>query len=526
MGCAAPNSMPLSQIGSRARPEGPMIALAHDAAAARHVLNRFAFGPRPGESEAVAAAGIELWLEAQLGSEPRPNPELESALLPYRGAALEPRELVESWLGRGTLDAPWKGPEINRRIRPHFREHLAELGLLQLTRHVLSERQLEEVMVEFWINHFNVFAPKGLVRALVGDYIEHALRPRALGRFEDLLVATARHPAMLIYLDNAASSSDMSTPGDGASMRRARSKVNPRRKAGGLNENYARELLELHTLGRDGGYTQDDVIGVARILTGWGVSRRARAGEQPLGFVFRQRRHDTGAKQVLGERFPEGHAEDEGMRLLALLARHPATAKHLARKLCAHFVADDPPSGCLLATEHAFVASGGELRVVLGALVKDETFWATAARGAKLKTPLEFAVSALRAVGAKPDGSTDLARVVRRLGEPLFEESVPVGYLDSSSAWLAESGMLARMQFATSLSLRALPGVSVDPAAMLPPGETSDLLQLGNRRILGQTASAGTLDAIQAGLASLTEEADRPALASAWFLGSPEFQQQ
>lgn len=517
----------MSQVASPPRPEGTAIApaLAHDVSAARHLLNRFAFGPRPGESETVAAAGIELWLDAQLGSEPRPNPELESALWPYLGAALEPRQLVDSWLGRGTLDEPWKGPEINRRIRPYFRQHLAELGLLQITRHVLSERQLEEVMVEFWVNHFNVFAPKGLVRVLVGDYIEGALRPRALGRFEDLLIATARHPAMLIYLDNAASSSEMPTWENGGPMGRGRH-AKQRRKTGGLNENYARELLELHTLGRDGGYTQQDVIGAARILTGWGVSRRARAGEQPLGFVFRARRHDSGAKQVLGEHFPEGHAEDEGLRLLGLLARHPATAKHLARKLCAHFVADDPPSGCLLATERAFVASGGELRAVLLALVRDETFWATSARGAKLKTPLEFAVSALRAVGAKPDGTTELARAVRRLGEPLFEESVPVGYLDSSSAWLAESGMLARMQFATSLALRALPGVSPDAAAVLPAGDVPDLLQLGNRRILGQTASAGTLDAIQASLASLTDEADRPALAGAWFLGSPEFQQQ
>jgi uncharacterized protein (DUF1800 family) len=498
-----------------------------DARASRHLLNRFAFGPRPGEAEKLADTGMERWLSEQLGPAQPASPELAAALSPYAAAAQEPSALIASWLGEGALDEPMRGPEFNRSIKPYFREHLARVALLQLSRQVLSERQVEEVMVQFWLNHFNVFAPKGLVRVLGGDYIERALRPHALGRFEDLLVATARHPAMLIYLDNAQSVREQgSAEGGMADMSASDSAASdntPARRRG-INENYARELLELHTLGRAGGYSEDDVIATARILTGWSIVRRPKPGELPLAFVFRKKQHDSGDKRVLGESFPAGHGEDEGLRLLHLLATHASTARHLATKLCAHFVADEAPPACVVDAERAFVSSGGEVRSVLWAIAHSASFWA--APGAKLKTPLEFVVSALRAVRGKPDGTLELARALRRLGEPLLEESVPVGYSDHSLMWLSESGMLARMQFASALAFGKLGGVSADIAAVLPEGEVAELARAGNRELLGGAASPSTLAAIDEGLQGVDAAATRRQLAAAWFVGSPEFQRQ
>src|SRR6185436_5076366 len=259
---------------------------------ARHLLNRCAFGPRPGEVERVARLGTERWLDEQL-ARPAENPLLEPAMIWLSSAYLPLADLVEDWLGPDWADMASARGDLREQAKPHFREHLRRLATAELTRHILSNRELEEVMVDFWVNHFNIYAQKGLVRLFVGDYVERAIRPHALGRFSDLLTATARHPAMLLYLDNAESRA----PGS-----------NPKAKACGLNENYARELLELHTLGVDGGYTQEDVIGVARILTGWSLETRGRE----LEYRYKTGAHDRGEKHVLGQTFPAGHEEDEG----------------------------------------------------------------------------------------------------------------------------------------------------------------------------------------------------------------------
>jgi uncharacterized protein (DUF1800 family) len=483
-----------------------------DVAAARHALNRFAFGPRLGEAEALATQGFGKWLDLQLAKNPEKEPALESALSPYREALAPPSQLVESWLGDDWTQEVTVGPDLNRRIQPYFRDHLAKLALAEVTRHVLGERQLEEVMVDFWANHFNVFAKKGLVRVFAGDYIERAVRPNAFGRFEDLLLATAHHPAMLIYLDNAQSSAKRGHDTDPKS-----------KKGGGLNENYARELLELHTLGVDGGYTQQDVTEVARILTGFSVAR-PQQGE--FEFVFRKARHDAGEKKALGQLFPAGHGEDEGVRLLKLLAAHPATAKHLSSKLCALFVADDPPPSCVEAATRAYRESDGEIRQVVRAIAGDESFWSDAVRGAKLKTPLEFVASSLRAIGEKPDGTSDLSRALQALGEPLLEESVPTGYPDAAPEWASSSGMLARMSFATSLALGKVPGVSHASESPLAHVEERVLVAEANRVLLGGSASAKTLDAVTAALDGIKQPDRRRELTLALLLGSPEFQRQ
>ncbi len=476
---------------------------------ARHLLNRFAFGPRPGEVERVARSGTRRWLAEQLAGPPE-SPLLEASLVPHRAAFVPPAQLVDDWLGDGWEADTRTLKELREEAKPHYREHLERLATAELTRDILSQRQLEAVMTDFWANHFNVFAAKGFVRLFEGDYLERALRPHALGKFSDLLLATARHPAMLLYLDNAESRREP----NGVAVGKRR----------GLNENYARELLELHTLGVDAGYTQADVVDVARILTGWSI---ARINEGGLDFMFRQRAHDRGAKTVLGQAFPPGQDEAEGRRLLEMLARHPATAKHLARQLCARFVADDPPASCVQAATAAYLRSDGEIKVVLRAIVEEPSFWAPDARGAKLKTPLELVASAARALDAKPDGSLALAQTMTRLGEPLLQERVPTGYPDSEPDWASGGGMLARMSFASDLGAGRVRGLQVPWAETFPAGgELSELLARFGASALGLAADSRTLGLVREQIAALPTPEARRAAAVALLIGSPEFQRQ
>jgi Protein of unknown function (DUF1800) len=477
---------------------------------ARHVLNRFSFGPRPGEVERVARMGHRRWLAEQLAG-PDESPLLEAALVPHRAAFAPPAQLLEDWLGEDWEETARSERQLRRETRPHFQEHLQRLATAELTRDILSSRQLEAVMTDHWANHFNVFAGKGFVRLFEGDYLERAIRPHALGKFSELLLATARHPAMLLYLDNAQSRKESRRVRQGKARR-------------GLNENYARELLELHTLGVDGGYTQQDVQSVARILTGWSVVRVSEGG---FDFVFRKSAHDRGEKSVLGEVFPAGQGEAEGRRLLELLARHPATARHVARRLCIRFVADEPPVSCVEAAALAYTQSDGDIRTVLGAISEDASFWSPSTRGGKLKTPLELVASAARALGAQPDGSLVLGKALERLGEPLLQERVPTGYPDSEAAWASSGGMLARLKFASDLGAGRLRGLSVPWEEVLPLGPELDtaLWRFGSS-VLGVPEGSRTLHLVREGVSELAEPEQRRAAAVALFLGSPEFQRQ
>jgi hypothetical protein len=472
---------------------------------ARHVLNRLAFGPRPGEVERVARAGPERWIDEQL-AEPPESPLLEAALVPHRSAFAPPAALIDEWLGEGWENQTHTDRALRRETRPYFAEHLERLATAELTRDILSRRQLQAVMTDFWANHFNVLASKGFVRLFEGDYLERAIRPHALGKFSELLIATARHPAMLLYLDNA------------ESRRRGR------RGRGGLNENYARELLELHTLGVDGGYTQADVTEVARILTGWSVARVSEGG---FDFVFRSRAHDRGEKLVLGEPFPAGQGQAEGVRLLELLARQPATARHLAQRLCARFVADEPAASCVSAASAAYIATDGDIKSVLRAITQDPSFWAPSARRAKLKTPLELLASAARALDAQPDGSLSLAETMDRLGEPLLQEQVPTGYPDGEPEWASAGAMLARLTFASELGSGKLAGLLVPWDEILPLGPDLEarVTRFG-RELLGVPADARTLRVVSEQLRAIEPADQRRALAVALLVGSPEFQRQ
>ena len=345
-------------------------------------------------------------------------------------------------------------PELRRRIElaagpPQVvARDLAEAKLL---RAVYSNRQLEEVLADFWFNHFNVYLDKGADHYLVTGFERDTIRPRVLGKFRDLLEATAKSPAMLFYLDNWESAG----PGAGKA-----------RSGRGLNENYGRELLELHTLGVDGGYTQKDVTEVARCFTGWSIDRPQRGG----GFVFRKAMHDDGEKVVLGVKIRAGGGIEDGEKVLDILARHSSTARFLSRKLAQRFVADDPPAALVDRMSRTFLRTDGDLRAVMKTMLGSREFWSRGVWRSKMKSPLELVASAVRAADGDVDTATALANQVAQLGEPLYRKVEPTGYSNASQAWLNSAGLLARMNFAVRLAGNKVPGVKVSGADALALG--------------------------------------------------------
>jgi uncharacterized protein (DUF1800 family) len=420
-------------------------------------------------------------------------------------------------------------------MRGAVAEGLRRLGgqvqQLAVVRATLSERQLYEVMVDFWSNHFNVFFAKGADRYLLPSYIEQTIRPRALGRFEDLLIATAQSPAMLFYLDNAQSVTPGARPPQLDRLERLRG-YRPRadsmlaqveqRMPRGINENYARELLELHTLGVDGGYTQRDVQEVARIFTGWGIDRPFQGAD----FAFHAWAHDGGDKTVLGVRFAGNRGMDEGLDLLRMLARHEATMHFVSRKLCARFVADDPPDGCVDDAVAAWHASDGAIPAVLRAIFHSRDFWSPAVVRAKVKTPYEFLVSAVRAIGAQPDTTPRLAYQLVMLGQPLFLQSAPTGYPETQADWVSSSALMNRMMFAVRLASGRLPGVTTKLSLTLPARQADSLVAQVDARILAGGMTANTRDVLRRQLADITDPDRARALAVGLALGGPEFQKQ
>jgi uncharacterized protein (DUF1800 family) len=321
----------------------------------------------------------------------------------------------------------------------------------KLLRAIYSNRQLAEELSDFWFNHFNVFLDKGADHYLVTEYERDVIRPRVLGKFRDLLEATAKSPAMLFYLDNWQSV--------GASSPAARNNGNRQRR--GLNENYGRELMELHTLGVDGGYTQKDVTEVARCFTGWTIQNPQRGG----AFSFNARMHDDGQKVVLGVTIPAGGGLQDGAKVLDVLSRHPATAHFISRKLAMRFVADDPPASLVDRMAQTFLKTDGDLREVMRTMLNSKEFWSAGAYRSKMKSPLEMVASAVRAVNGDVDYSFALVNQVAQLGEPLYRKIEPTGYSNSSKEWLNSAGLLARMNFALQLADNKVPGVKVETAA-------------------------------------------------------------
>jgi uncharacterized protein (DUF1800 family) len=374
------------------------------------------------------------------------QPELDAFL-----RSLKPRQramlVADMNPGQREQVAALEGPE-----RLVAEELIAE----RLTRDLYSNAQLQEVMTDFWLNHFNIYLRKNeQMPYYLVSYARDAIRPHSLGNFEDLLEAVAHSPAMLIYLDNASSIGPDSRAAERADQAASR-RPNAQRKAPeGLNENYGRELMELHTVGVNGGYTQKDVIQAARILTGWTVERPLRGG----GFNFNGNRHQPGTETVMGKKFKD-YGEQQGINLLHFLATRPATAQFLSRELAQRFVSDNPPQALVDRMAHTYLSSGGDISAVLKTLFRSPEFWASSDDNAKVKTPLEFVVSAVRASGADVTNLRPLANALRQMGMPLYGCVPPTGYSWEESAWVSTGALVDRMNFALSLAANRLPGIT------------------------------------------------------------------
>ena len=541
---------------SSAQPDATSAADGREALVA-HVLNRVAFGPRPGDVDRVRRIGVDAYIDEQLQPErivvgealTRRLDALDVQRLPagtlidgYRAGqrAVQAAQRAQAVAADEAMKVPASVAESGMKDDPvatrrqQYRRLALQTAEARLIQAIESPRQLQEVMTDFWFNHFNVFIGKDLDRALVSNYERDAIRPYALGRFRDLLGATARHPAMLFYLDNW-----LSTGADAEVNRTAKQKA-------GLNENYARELMELHTLGvenegKPGGaaanYTQGDVTELARMLTGWTFDARASGRAGPLEgvesdqlFVFAPRRHDNGPKTWLGHRIT-ANGQQEGELALDVLATHPATARHIAFQLAQYFVADQPPQALVDRLAARFLATDGDIREVLRTLLHSAEFREPASMTAKFKTPYQYVVSAARASGVPVVNVQPLVGALAQLGMPLYGCATPDGYKNTEAAWLNPEGMTRRIAFVTALASgrlaidRPAPNASQTPAAppaapvtvppvAQPPARFEALQAVLLLETLGPTIGDRTR-----GVVLGTE----PQLAAALVLGSPEF---
>jgi uncharacterized protein (DUF1800 family) len=486
-----------------------------DRQAAAFLLDRLGFGARPGEVERVVATGLQDWVRRQLDADASEH-ALHKSLKPLDALGLSSRELLATYpppfqvlqeaREAGVIPKDAKPAALEGDDKRAMRDKLLAFGqkkgyrpqkeleqqLLaqKILRGAYAENVLLEQLTDFWFNHFNVSISKPECREFVLPYERDAIRPNALGRFRDLLEATATHPAMLLYLDNARSVANPSAETTLEVRRMGRPPANPaarpnQKENRGLNENYARELMELHTLGVDGGYTQDDVIAVARAFTGWtvypprGPARervdRAIARARRLGgagvvvrgdFLFRPDAHDAGPKTVLGHALPAGRGIEDGEDVLNLVAGHAATGRRVALLLAKRFVADDPPAPLVDRLVSVFSGTGGDLRAVMSTLVTAPEFWSEAALRGKIKSPYEVAASSLRALAAEVEPVNDVARRVARMGEPLYAYEAPTGYPDRAQQWVNAGALLNRMNFALDLAAGAVHGVRVDLASL------------------------------------------------------------
>jgi hypothetical protein len=396
---------------------------------------------------------------------------------------------------------------------------VSDLTEARLLRAVYSSHQLEELMVDFWYNHFNVFIGKGADRFLVPSYEREAIRPHVFDKFYNLLLATAKSPAMLFYLDNAESV--------GPDSRAAQHTRGGKGKRG-LNENYGRELMELHTLGVDGGYTQKDVTEVARCFTGWTIAPPRRGG----GFEYNDEMHDKGAKMVLGHLIPAGGGMDDGLKVVDILAHHPSTAHFISLELAQRFIADDPPPSLVNRMAECFLKTDGDIRQVMRTMVESPEFWSQGAYQAKVKMPFELVASALRATAAEIDSPFPLIAELQRLGEPLYRKIEPTGYKSANDEWISSAALLERMNFGVALAQNRLSGITLDLSRLQSTG--SDYMSIAHR-ILSRDPTEQTSKAVEYAISqddpklqpvatNSSRATNRSALVAGLVVGSPDFQ--
>ncbi len=558
VGLCAPSSLLIGQVQAKGKSAGmkierPEPSTKNSREGVAHLLNRITFGIRPGDVETVQSMGVERYIREQLSPNSIALPSSIQEVAQVPALTENPVNLFLNY-GKPALKALAKGEgnteadkkALGKIVRDTYGKIYQEAAQAHLTRAVDSPRQLEEVMTDFWFNHFNVSSDKGLDHIWVGQYEESAIRPYALGRFRDLLGATAHHAAMLFYLDNWQNTAQDFRP----------AALNPKGKGRfkGINENYARELMELHTLGVDGGYTQKDVQELARVLTGLGLPPGAGGGfamrnpqerrlmiaqsaqfqgpqtgmsqsgfrpRQPgirnfgeafsvssipgdakSGSYFDERRHDPGVKVVIGQTI-SGRGEAEIEQVLDILARHPSTARHISYKLAQYFVADKPPESLVQKMAATFTRTDGQISQVLGTLFESEEFWNPQYRNAKFKSPYRYVVSSLRATDATIVDVVPVLAFLKQSGQPLYKCLTPDGYKNTKEAWLNPDSLINRLNFATALGANRLPGVRAQSSN--DQGDITDSLA---------TVSEKTVSAI---------EQAQPQLRQSLVLGSPEF---
>jgi uncharacterized protein (DUF1800 family) len=501
-----------------------------DREAAAHLISRFSFGAKPSEVDAVLKTGLEAWFEEQLkaGIEDK---KVEAALADYESLKMSNEEIVKTYpragqvlqmaIKDGIIDKD--SARVDKKEKDYkndIKDFMQQKGIkpqTELLRQLVNQKiitaaysnnQLREVMTDFWFNHFNIAAGKGGVQQFVTAYERDVIRPNVLGKFETLLLATAKSPAMLTYLDNNKSSVNQEAMGTGqkklakqreemvesvqekmiaamtdtAMKRNAQGKIK-KPNMQGLNENYAREIMELHTLGVDGGYTQTDVTQAARVLTGWSLNPQIEYGIKPkklpnekrlekMGFVyddnflFAANKHDHGEKKVLGTTFPAGGGYEEGVKLVHLLATHPSTAKFIARKLAVRFVSDVPPQSLVDKMAKSFIDKDGDIKEVLITMVNAPEFWAKEALREKTKSPFELAISAIRATDAQVVAPFQLYQWVNKMGQKLYNYQAPTGFPDKGQYWINTGSLLNRMNFGLALASGRIPGVKLDLLAL------------------------------------------------------------
>ena len=402
-----------------------------------HLLNRISFGPSPGDIGKVRNLGIEAYIEEQLNPASIPKAEgLEDRLSALKTLNVSIRQLSTDFEPSAAQLKNMSAKE-RKQVNKNKNQIVFELAQAKVLRALLNPAQLQEVMVDFWFNHFNVFAEKGADKIWISSYERDAIRPYVLGKFRDLLHATAQHPAMLFYLDNWLNTAPDSPGARGKNV--------------GINENYARELLELHTLGVDGGYTQQDVTTLAHILTGWGLANGKELWQR-AAFFFNPRRHDFADKTLLGTKV-QGQGEFEIESILDGLSTHPVTAKHIAYQLAQAFVADDPPKSLVDQLTSTFLSTDGDISVVLRTLFLSNEFWDKQYTRNKFKPPFRYVISALRAGKAIPKGDTQAIQgALRNMGEPLYRCLTPNGYANKKDQWLSPDALLKRIDFARALN--------------------------------------------------------------------------
>jgi len=520
-----------------------------------HLLNRIGFGPRPGDVEKVKRIGIDKYIEQQLHPEKIDDSALQAKLTGLESLGMSIGQILDKYPppqeiarqlgfrpGKGQKAAPpatspvqaggQEGEESKdqqreqrQKVLAYYAQHglrppnelIQELQAQKIIRAVFSERQLQEVMADFWFNHFNVYWAKGADKWMTTDFEMNAIRPHTLGKFQDLLLATAKSPAMLFYLDNFQSTAPGATlPGRRGNGQGAGGAVDPRiqerlrqrmeqrgpsgnqgqmtpeqqqrrveianqlkKRTPGINENYAREIMELHTLGVDGGYTQKDVQEVARCFTGWTIQQPRQNGS----FIFRPFMHDNGEKVVLGQKISAGGGMKDAEKVIEILAHHPNTAKFISTKLVHRFVSDNPPSSLIDRVTAVYMKSGGDIREVLRAIVTSQEFQAPTSYRAKIKSPFELAVSSVRALGGETSGSRPIAQFIGKMGQPLYAYQAPTGYPDRAEQWVNTGSLLERLNFGLALGSNRVLGTTIDPKVVTAAASTSKTNQLMDRAI-------------------------------------------